>query len=129
MLTQNEPLIYLHNTTAAKTHFVRFHLEGTKSNRDAVGARVVITCGGRDRLGLRIGGGSYQSASDPRLHFGLGDSTRVDRIEVKWPSGRVDRHSGLDADRDYLLREGEPPLAHALTRKAVSQEVRAIGSS
>ena len=54
----------------------------------------------------RTGGGSYQSASDPRLHIGLGTSDRVDSVEVTWPSGRVDRYTGLEPGRGYRLREG-----------------------
>ncbi len=70
--------------------------------------------GGRSRVAWRYGGGSYQSASDPRLHFGLGEAARVESIEVKWPSGRVDRYGPLAADTGYLLREGQAgalPLA------------------
>ena len=91
-----------------------FRLEGTKSNRDGVGARVTVTAGGRRQVAQRIGGGSYQSANDPRLHFGLGDSDRVESVEVRWPSGRMDRWTDLPVDTGYLLREGEPrplPLA------------------
>ena len=58
-------------------------------------------------MAWRIGGGSYQSASDPRLHFGLGDATRVDSVEVRWPSGRVDRFTGLSANAGYLIRENK----------------------
>jgi len=58
----------------------------------------------------RVGGGSYQSASDPRLHFGLGESSRVESVDVRWPSGQVDHHAGLSADREYRLREGSPPV-------------------
>ena len=75
----------------------------------------------------RFGGGSYQSASDPRLHFGLGDATRVDSVEVHWPtSGQTDRFEGLPAGTGYLLREGGgspsripgfPPLAEPLPAK------------
>ena len=64
--------------------------------------------GGRRQVAQRLGGGSYQSASDPRLHFGLGEARRIDWLEVRWPSGRVDRHEGLEADAGYHLREGEP---------------------
>jgi hypothetical protein len=109
VLNQNGPLVYLHNRTMRAGHFIRFSLEGTKSNRDGVGARVTITSAGRRRIVERIGGGSYQSASDSRLHFGLGASLRVDRVEVRWPSGHVDFHDGLHADRDYRLREGAEP--------------------
>jgi len=117
VLNQNEPLVYLHNRTGAPAegqgrpgHFIRFSLEGTRSNRDGVGARVTIDCGGRRRVAERVGGGSYQSASDPRLHFGLGESSRVESVDVRWPSGQVDHHAGLSADREYRLREGSPPV-------------------
>ena len=89
-------------------------LEGTASNRDAVGTRVSITVSGRTQIAARFGGGSYQSASDPRLHFGLGPANKADRVEVAWPSGRRDCFQGLAADTGYWLIEGsrEPrPMA------------------
>jgi hypothetical protein len=81
-------------------------LEGTKSNREGVGARVTIEAGGRRQVSQRMGGGSDQSASDPRLHFGLGTADCVDSIEIRWPSGKTDRWTGLAADSAYLLKEG-----------------------
>ena len=116
ILAQNDLLAYLHNRTEdpAMGNHVTFRLEGTKSNRDAVGARVTIVAGGRRQVAQRLGGGSYQSACDPRIHFGLGAAPIVDSVEVRWPSGRVDRFGGLTARKGYLLREGEPapvPLA------------------
>ncbi len=111
VLNQNEPLVYLHNETERPVHFIRFALEGLRSNRDAVGARVTIEASGRKRIADRIGGSSYQSANDPRIHFGLGAAAKVDGMEVRWPSGHVDRHGPLAADRDYRLREGAAPLA------------------
>jgi thioredoxin-like negative regulator of GroEL len=105
IVSQNEPMVYFHNRTAGG-HFLTIRLEGTTSSRDAVGARVKVRCGARVLEDQRIGGGSYQSSSDPRLHFGLGTSSEVEMVEVRWPSGRVDRYSGLKADRAYLLREG-----------------------
>ncbi len=107
MVAQNEPLVYLHNRTAGG-HFLTLELEGTASNRDGVGARVVVEAGGLRQVSQRFGGGSFLSAHDPRLHFGLGPATRVDRLEVRWPSGRVDRFQDLAADRRYRLREGDP---------------------
>jgi enediyne biosynthesis protein E4 len=80
-------------------------LEGGPSNRDAVGAAVCVVAGGRRRYGWRLGGGSYQSASDPRLHFGVGTVERIDSVEVTWPSGKVSRYHRLAADTGYLLRE------------------------
>jgi hypothetical protein len=107
VVSQNDPLVYLHNHTEGG-HWLTIRLEGTRSNRDGVGARVVVEAGGVRRTALRIGGGSYQSANDPRLHFGLGPAGRIERIEVRWPSGGVDRYDGLTADRAYHLREGDP---------------------
>ena len=99
-------------------------LEGTASNKDAVGARVTVTVAGRARVAERFGGGSYQSASDPRLHFGLGASQIVDSVEVAWPSGRRDRHERLAADTGYRLREGDPvPIPIAGFRSAADQAV------
>jgi tetratricopeptide (TPR) repeat protein len=106
MVAQNEPLVEFHNRTAAG-RALTLELEGTKSCRDAVGARVTVTAGGRSQTRWRLGGGSYASACDPRLHFGLGASTRVASVEVRWPSGRVDRFADLDADTGYHLREGD----------------------
>jgi enediyne biosynthesis protein E4 len=100
------PVAYFHNNGLGG-YSITIRLEGTTSNRDAVGARVTVAAGGRRQVADRFGGGSYQSASDPRLHFGLGTAKRVDAVEVRWPSGRVDRYQGLPADAAYLIREGE----------------------
>jgi hypothetical protein len=107
VVVHNEPLIFLHNQTQAG-HFVTLALEGTVSNRDGVGTEVEVLAGGKLWVAQRLGGGSYQSAGDSRLHFGLGDATGIDRLEVRWPSGRVDRYHDLRADRGYRLREGDP---------------------
>jgi enediyne biosynthesis protein E4 len=117
VVAQNEPLIYLHNRTVPPGHFIRFLLEGTRSNRDAIGATITISCAGRQRIGQRTGGGSYQSSSDPRIHFGLGEATRIDSVEIRWPSGRIDRHGSLDGDRQYLIREGEAPIVNTSQAK------------
>ncbi len=107
IVSQDEPVMLLHNQSAPE-HFLTLGLRGTASNRDAVGAGVTVIADGRARVAQRFGGGSFQSAADPRLHFGLVAARRVDRVEVRWPSGRVDRFDGLAADTGYLLREGDP---------------------
>lgn len=111
MLAQNEPAMYFRNIPADKekrNHFVRFRLagSGSRSNRDGIGAEVTLRAGGRIQVAQRYGGGSFQSAGDPRLHFGLGKHIMVDLVEVRWPSGRTDQFRNLEADREYLLREG-----------------------
>ncbi len=109
VVVQNEPLVYLHNQTEPG-HFMTLALEGTVSNRDGVGARILVVAGSEKHVVQRIGGGSYLSAGDPRLHFGLRDARRIDSLEVHWPSGRVDHFRDLPADRGYLVREGEAKL-------------------
>src|SRR5262249_29931543 len=88
---QGAPLALLHTQPApAAGHFLTLALEGVASNRDGVGATVTVTAEGRSQVATRFGGGSYLSASDPRLHFGLGAVRRADRVEVRWPSGQRD---------------------------------------
>ncbi len=99
-------LAYFHNRTLGG-HWLVLGLEGTKSHRDAIGARVVVNAGGRRLTSWRVGGGSFQSASDPRLHIGLGTAEKVEGIEVTWPSGHVDRFGPLPVDGGYRLREGK----------------------
>ena len=107
VLCQNEPLVLLRNATPRAGRAISLLLEGTKSNRDAVGARVTVKAGSRSQIGQRSGGGSYQSASDPRLFFGLDQAQTVDSLEIRWPSGGVDRHANLAADHRYRIREGD----------------------
>jgi enediyne biosynthesis protein E4 len=108
LVAQNSPMVYFHNRTERAGHFLTLRLEGTRSNRDAIGARVTVISGGRHQTAWRIGGGSYASASDPRLHFGLGSQSMVDSIEIRWPSGRLSQFHKLPAGTGYLIREGEP---------------------
>jgi enediyne biosynthesis protein E4 len=105
MACLDAPLMYAHNLTDGG-HYLTLRLEGTASNRDGVGAKVAVTAAGRARVAWRKGGGSYQAAGDPRLHFGLGDADRAESVEVRWPSGRVDRLGPLAADNGYVVREG-----------------------
>jgi len=111
--SHDAPLAYFHNRTEGGGHWLTLGLQGSASGRDAIGARVVAVAGGRRYTHWRAGGGSFQSAGDPRLHIGLGAADRVDEVEVTWPSGRVDRAGPLAADAAYLFREGEP-VARAL---------------
>jgi len=123
-LSLDSPLAVFHNQGSGEPdsgRFIGFRLIGTKSNRDGVGARVTVKSGDFVRHGYRNGGGSYQSANSPRLHFGLGQVQRLDEVIVTWPSGQVDRHANLEAGRYYLLKEGAtaaepiviPPVAEA----------------
>src|SRR5262249_34292834 len=108
VMAQDEPPASFHNRTARPGHFVTFRLEGTTSTRDGVGARVSVADGRRRQVAQRVGGGSYLAAGDGRLHFGIGASTRVDSVEVRWPSGRLDRWTGLGAHAGHPLRQRDP---------------------
>ena len=74
-------------------------LVGTKSNRDAIGARVTMKVGGQSLVEEIRGGGSYLSQSDLRAHIGLGSAARIDALEIAWPSGGTERVGPLDADQ------------------------------
>ena len=87
-----------------------FKLVGTRSNRDALGARVRVKAGGISQIREIAAAGSYLSRSDLRAHFGLGPSTRIDSVEVTWPSeGRQEFHN-VKADQFYVIEEGKPAL-------------------
>jgi hypothetical protein len=110
VVDQGGPLIFLHNQTAGAGHSLALVLEGTRCARDAVGARVVVTAGGRRQTLWRLGGGSYLSASGGVLHVGLGQETRAESIDVEWPSGARQAWRAVRADRRYRIREGDPAL-------------------
>ena len=81
-------------------------LEGTRSNRAALGATVRVTAGGRTQAQAVLSQSSYYSHDDLRLHFGLGASRTADRIDVTWPSGRVETLTGVAGDRVVSITEG-----------------------
>lgn len=88
---------------------LRLYLEGRKSNRDAIGARVQVI-GSAGTLGQTVrSGSSYLSSSEKALTFGMGRMDRADRVTIAWPSGRSDEHTGLLAGRSYRIVEGEKP--------------------
>jgi hypothetical protein len=98
----------LRNAFKNANHWAAFQLlGGPKSPRDAIGAKVFVTAGGVRQRGDVYSGGSYGSNSDPRLHFGLGASSTIDKAEVYWPSGRKETFSVPGVDRILKLVEGE----------------------
>jgi hypothetical protein len=96
----------LRNDGGNAKHWLEIWLIGTKSNRDGVGARVKVFAGELIIYDQRKGGMSYQSAQDPRLHFGLGQRSSVDAIEILWPSGITTRLANLKVDQILAVREG-----------------------
>jgi hypothetical protein len=88
-----------------KSHWIGFRLEGTRSNRNAIGARVEIEAGGRKQIGEVRSGGSYLSQDDIRVHFGLGEAAKVDRVRVRWPNGNTQELRDFEVDRYVTIRE------------------------
>ena len=101
------PSVILWNETPRRGHWLMVKLRGRPPNRDAIGARLTARVGSRTLVRTLDGGGSYISAGDPRVHFGLGQAARVDSLEVRWPSGRVETRSSLPVDSVVEWAEGD----------------------
>ncbi len=105
MNNQNETPTLLRQTGKPTNHWITLKLEGTASNRSAIGARVRVFAGKLVQTGEVRSGGSYLSQNDLRLHFGLGLATQVDRIEITWPGGAKQLEAGIAADRIVTIRQ------------------------
>ena len=104
------PMI-LRNHGVPENHWVSFELAGTKSNRLAIGARLKLMVGGMTQTEEIHSGASYLSQNDLRVHFGLGKATKVDSLEIRWPSGQVETVKDLAADKFYSVLEGQGIVA------------------
>jgi len=106
-VNDSSPLL-LKNHAGRQNHWLGVQLVGTRSNRDAVGARVSYQSGDLNRSRMKVGGGSFLSSHDPRLVLGLGKRTRVDWLEVNWPQpgGTIERFTNLPTDRYVTIVEG-----------------------
>ncbi|MFI5247685.1 MAG: CRTAC1 family protein, partial [Nitrospirales bacterium] len=100
------PSLFL-NTNSSPNHRVLFKLVGTKSNRAAIGARVTIHAAGMTQFDEVRSGGSYLSQNDLRLHFGLGSATKIDLVEIRWPTGKTESLKDVVADKIYTITEGQ----------------------
>ncbi len=94
------------NQHEPRLHWIQLDLQGRASNRDGIGARIVLEANGRRQTDECRSGTSYLSHSSLRVHFGLGRSKHVDRLEVRWPSGHQDVWTNLEVDRVHTLVEG-----------------------
>ena len=101
------PASVLWNESPRKGSYLIVKLQGRGANRDAIGTRVIAQVGTRGLLRTIDGGGSYLSTNDLRVHFGLGETTQVDRLEVHWPSGKVETRSNLKANTTIEWNEAE----------------------
>jgi hypothetical protein len=105
LVNVGEPPTLLLNQNSSANHRVLFKLVGTKSNRAAIGARVTIHADGVRQMGEVRGGNSYLSQNDLRLHFGLGKSTKIESVEIRWPSGKIETLENVPADFVYTIVE------------------------
>ena len=117
IMNQHEPPSLLRNDAPKENHWIKVRLEGTKSNRSAIGARVLVRYGGKTQAQAVMSQASYMSSNDPRLHFGLGAETKAD-IEVVWPSGAVDKFAGQSSDQLVTILEGHGIVPGRPFRKA-----------
>src|SRR5271155_3214576 len=105
IINLNEPPSLLRNDILGKANWIKVKLEGVKSNKSAIGARVLAFYGGKSQTQSLLSQSSFYSCNDPRLHFGLGANTTVD-IDVHWPSGLSESFKHLSVNRLITLREG-----------------------
>ena len=104
-----------------KNHWITLKLVGTKSNRSAIGSRIRCVANGESQFQEVRGGGSYISQNDLRVHFGLADATRVERLEVRWPNGSEEEWTNLGVDRFLRLRERSGKLLSGETESSGSK--------
>jgi hypothetical protein len=114
-----QPLL-LKNQTRPQGHWLRIKTVGVHSNRDGFGARVEVRAGGITQVSEVRANSSFESASDPRVHFGLGSANRVDSIVVRWPSGVIDHIEGQNADQELIIEEGGGLVPHVTPSEKAS---------
>jgi hypothetical protein len=105
IVNHNEPPSLLRNDVSGGSHWIKVKLHGVQSNRGAVGGRVTARYGDKVQAQEVLSQSSYLSSNDARLHFGLGTFDKVD-LEIRWPLGRVEKLSGIAADRLVHVTEG-----------------------
>jgi enediyne biosynthesis protein E4 len=105
IVNMNEPPTLLRNDMDPKQHWIEVKLEGVKSNRSAIGSRVLVRYDGKTQAQAVASQSSYYSCNDSRLHFGMGTVSMVD-IDVYWPNGLHETYKGMAADQLVALREG-----------------------
>ena len=107
LTTNNGPTYLYRNENVVGNHSIRFHLLGTKSNRDGIGALVRIFYSGQTQSRVVKGGSSYLSQSELPVTFGLGKLPTIERVQIEWPSGAKEEFKDLDAGRTYQVTEGK----------------------
>ena len=124
LLTTNRGRVWLFHNEGGANHSLRVKLVGTKSNRDGIGAVVRVNSGNDKQSQMLRSGSSYLSQSELVLTFGLGSQTKVDNLEVQWPSGQVDRLSNIPGDQRVTIQEGKGVIASRPYRKSRTGNIR-----
>jgi hypothetical protein len=106
----------LRNDGGNANHWLEVLLIGTKSNRDGIGSSLKLTAGSFVRIEQSKGGTSYMSASDSRIHFGLGNRTKIDSLVISWPSGQVDKLVNVPVDQIMAVKEGIGVVPHSFPK-------------
>ena len=112
----DQPSLLYHNVSSRPGHWITLQLIGTKSNRDAIGARVTLTAGGARQMREISGGDGYSAQSSYRLHFGIGSAEKIDELRIRWPSGGEETIS-VPLDRVSYVREGSGVVDVSTIRK------------
>jgi enediyne biosynthesis protein E4 len=105
VMNMNEPPSLLRNDVSGNGHWLKVLLVGSRSNRSAIGARVIARYGGRTQAQEVMAQSSFYSANDRRLHFGLGTAGAAD-LTIRWPDGGTEKIPGLEANQLVVIREG-----------------------
>ena len=113
----NAKLSLLVNAVRSDNHWISFKTVGTRSNRDGIGARITVNVSKRTLVDEVRSGSSYMSQSDLRVHFGLGSATKIDSVQVHWPSGLLERFDNLILDRIQTLKEGSGRTVNTTKKK------------
>ena len=124
LLTTNGGRVWLFRNEGGANHSLRVKLVGTKSNRDGIGAVVRVNSGNDKQSQMLRSGSSYLSQSELVLTFGLGSQTKVDNLEVQWPSGQVDKLSNISGDQTVTIQEGKGVIASRPYRKSRTGNIR-----
>jgi hypothetical protein len=117
----NAPPSLLVNQVRSSNHWIGLRAVGTKSNRDGIGARLMVKAAARTLVDEVRSGSSYNSNHDMRIHFGLGSVAKVDYVNVRWPSGLVERFSDVSVDKITTVKEGEGKQLDGGTPKAAKE--------
>lgn len=101
----NDHSIFLRNNKGNQNNWLTLKLTGTSSNRDGIGARIKLSAGGKTQIAQKKSTTGYLSQNDPRIHFGLSGNTMADRIEITWPSGKVQSLENIKANQILEIKE------------------------